>query len=475
VLFNSLTYLVFFAAALTAYRLPFPWWVKKLTLICASYVFYAAGNVPYLLLLWLTTAVDFHLAKMIDRAPGQGQRRVLCAVSIGLNLGLLVYLKYDTFIIGSFYDTVQVLGWSLPAPSLHETVLPLGISFYTFESISYIIDVYRKKIAPTQSLIDYALFISFFPHLVAGPIVRSYDFLPQCAAPRTANNDQFSWGLTLLVIGLFQKCILADQLGVYSDAIFSTTSEMHARDAWLGAMAFSGQIYFDFSGYSTCAIGSALCFGFVLNDNFRCPYAAIGIADFWRRWHISLSTWLRDYVYIPLGGNHLGQGRAALNAMTTMFLGGLWHGASWHFVIWGLTHGVLILGERMIKSMRGEWSFFESLPLSIIASLMTYGLICVTWVLFRAHDLHDAFSILKSMAWLGNSSSGGYILSWSAIFVIGAITLSMITWQLYNRNSSTEAFWARLSWWQRSGLLAAMLLTLAISPTYDRAFIYFQF
>ena len=245
---------------------------------------------------------------------------------------------------------MQSVGVDYVAPEW-DIILPMGISFYTFQTMSYTIDMYYERRAPAKNFLDFALYVTFFPQLVAGPIVRSGDLIPQFESPRKANTNQFLWGLFLLTLGLFQKVVMADSLlANKADTVFGAGQTLHGLDAWGGVLAFSGQIFFDFAGYSTCAIGIAMMLGFVLPDNFRFPYASIGFSDLWRRWHITLSSWLRDYLYIPIGGNRLSSTRTYVNLMITMLLGGLWHGAAWTFVVWGALHGLYLMIERFLRS-----------------------------------------------------------------------------------------------------------------------------
>ncbi len=272
--------------------------------------------------------------------------------SVTSNLSMLGFFKYGNFLLANFQWLLARAGIAYAPPHL-DIFLPIGISFYTFHSLSYTLDVYRRVCQPTKSLRDFTLAVSFFPQLVAGPIVRAADFLPQLVAAPVLRRGQFYWGLLLMTLGLFEKIVLADtMLADTADTIFGYGGSLQSVDAWSGVLAFAGQIFFDFSGYSTCAIGAALCLGFHLKDNFRFPYAAVGFSDFWRRWHISLSTFLRDFLYIPLGGNRSGPARAAINLMIVMFIGGLWHGAAWTFVVWGLIHGVLLVLERLRQGRR---------------------------------------------------------------------------------------------------------------------------
>jgi alginate O-acetyltransferase complex protein AlgI len=333
-LFNSLTFVVFFAIVVTAYWSIRSWNARKNLLVVASYAFYGAWNPPFAALLFSTTAMDFWLGRRTAKAKGQRPRRAWLVASVCMNLSMLGFFKYGNFLLENFQWLLARIGIIYQPPHL-DILLPVGISFYTFHSLSYTLDIYRDVLKPTKSLRDFVLAVSFFPQLVAGPIVRAGDFLPQLVRPPALRAGQFLWGLLLMTLGLFEKIVLADtMLSGSADRIFGYAGPLVALDSWLGVMAFAGQIFFDFAGYSTCAIGAALCLGFHLKDNFRFPYAAIGFSDFWRRWHISLSTFLRDYLYIPLGGNQVRPVRGATNLVTVMFLGGLWHGAAWTFVVW---------------------------------------------------------------------------------------------------------------------------------------------
>nr|MBA3608916.1 MBOAT family protein [Chthoniobacterales bacterium] len=328
-LFNSLTFIAFFAIVLALHNSPIPWGGKKLILLVASYIFYGAWSPPFVILLWISTVLDWFVARRLDQTEAPGRRRLLLLVSMVGNLGMLGYFKYGEFLMENFVQAMSLLG-VIYQPSKWDIVLPVGISFYTFQTMAYSLDVYLRRAKPAKSFLDFALFVTFFPQLVAGPIVRPLDLIPQFATPRTASARQLGWGLMLMVLGLFQKIVLADGLlAPVADKVFAVKEMLHPLDAWCGTLAFSGQIFFDFAGYTTTAIGAALALGFSIPDNFRAPYAAIGFSDFWCRWHISLSTWLRDYLYIPLGGNRRGPARTYVNLMTTMLLGGLWHGAAW--------------------------------------------------------------------------------------------------------------------------------------------------
>lgn len=300
-LFNSYTFLLFFAIVLVATRAIGNWRARKAFLLVASYLFYAAWNPAFVVLLWISTLIDWFVARRLATASTPPLRKVLVAISLTANLGMLSYFKYGGFLL----ENVNAL-FAAGGLALHWTdpgiILPVGISFYTFQTLSYSLDVYRGRLRPARSFLDYALYVTFFPQLVAGPIVRAAEFLPQCERPLKGSARQLGWGLCLFTIGLFAKVVIADGLlAPVVEDVFGNAQQMGFVGAWIGAIAFGLQIFHDFFGYSTCAIGVALCLGFEIPDNFRFPYAACGFSDFWRRWHISLSSWLRDYLYIPLG------------------------------------------------------------------------------------------------------------------------------------------------------------------------------
>ena len=473
-LFNSLTFLVFFVCMVGIQYAPLPirfsWTLRKANLVLASYLFYAAWNPPFVVLLWISTGVDWWVAQRMAKTEQKAARRTLLCLSLGVNLGILGYFKYGVFAFENTLALSGVLGWQVN-PSTPSIILPVGISFYTFQTLSYTLDVYRGNLRPASSPLDFALYVSFFPQLVAGPIVRATHFLPQCVSLRRATSEQLGWGLSLLTLGLFEKIILADAvLAPVADTVYGAWEQVGGYDAWIGTLAFSGQIFFDFAGYSTCAIGVALCLGFVLPDNFRFPYASVGFSEFWQRWHISLSSWLRDYLYIPLGGNRHGTTRTHINLLLTMLLGGLWHGASWHFVAWGGLHGVYLISERLLKQIPGLHIFDTRLARPFLA-LLTYGLVCIAWVFFRAPNVTSACHLLGAMLTGEEQAS---ILAGEAWTVLG-LTAAVLIGQWGLREKSLKQIMERLPWWLRAGLLALLLIALALTPGDDRAFLYFQF
>jgi D-alanyl-lipoteichoic acid acyltransferase DltB (MBOAT superfamily) len=344
--------------------------------------------------------------------------------------------------------------------------------------MSYTIDIYRGRLEPWPSFTDFALYVTFFPQLVAGPIVRATTFLPQCREPRRATLDQLGWGFTLLAMGLGQKIILADALlAPVVDKVYAAPTQAGWVDAWLANLAFSGQIFCDFAGYSTCAIGAALCLGFIVPENFKAPLAAEGFGDFWRRWHISLSTWLRDYLYIPLGGNRKGPLRTYLNLMATMLLGGLWHGASWLFVFWGGLHGGFLAFERFLRerflNRRGGLGAVRVCSgwLNSAVWLTTLALLCLTWVFFRSSDFAVAVNLLKAMF----AVQEGALLTGPEIRQVLLVMVPLLAVQRLLRDKHLRAVLGRWPWPLRGLALTALLIALCLSPGDDRAFIYFQF
>lgn len=503
-IFNSLTFIVFFLVVLALHYAPFSWRTKRINLLIASYFFYGAWNPPFLILLWVSTIVDFFAARRMSATNNPIVRKLCMLASLTTNLGLLGYFKYGTFILNNFVALVNSLGLHYH-PATPDIVLPVGISFYSFHTLSYTIDVYRKQLKSDWSFLNFALYVTFFPQLVAGPIMRAVDFLPQLLKPVRATTAEMGWGLSLIAIGLFEKVVLGDTLmAPVADHVYSASASAGFLSSWIGTFAFSGQIFFDFAGYSTCAIGAAMCLGFSLIKNFHYPYAAIGFSDFWRRWHISLSTWLRNYLYIPLGGNKISTERTYANLMLTMLIGGLWHGAAWRFIVWGGLHGSYLVAERLLKTYakqrsklvpvtgnepspevvrapvggREEGYIRISLPafqwfVNAMAAFSTYLLVCVTWVFFRATDLGSATNLIRAM--FGKTIEQIHIGKDELIVLV--LTFLMLCSHFALRNSDLDSVARRMPWWIRSVVLAGILVLLAFYLTRgeERAFIYFQF
>ena len=447
---------------------------QNVLLLVASYFFYGWWNWRFLILIAISTLVDFFAARYIARSTAGWRRRLLLTTSLVLNFGFLGAFKYFNFFADSFVTAMSALGVPAPVIGPLRILLPPGISFYTFQAVAYIVDVYFEKLEPAESLVDYALFISLFPHLIAGPIQRPSHLLPQVQRPRVFSGTRFTDGIMLILTGLFRKCVVADNCALLADAAFSGSLGKHSLATGLiGAYAFAWQIYSDFSGYSDIARGSAQLMGFHFMINFRQPYLATTLTDFWRRWHISLSTWLRDYLYIPLGGNRDGQIKTYRNLMTTMLLGGLWHGANWTFVVWGGLHGVWLSLERWLRAGVGNARTVasESRFSAWMARVAIFHLVCLTWVFFRAQSLSAALTYLRGMT----------ILRWDhyllpAMIFLASFTLPMFALDLlmerrgeeYPFQSSSEGVrvWAGVG---------AMLTVVLFAGNLSAAFIYFQF
>jgi alginate O-acetyltransferase complex protein AlgI len=473
VLFNSLTFVLFFAVVLGLYWSMRSWNGRKNLLLVASYVFYGAWNPPFAALLFSTTALDFYLGRKMGKVHTPGERRVWLWISVTVNLSMLGFFKYGNFLLQNFTWVLARGGIQYKPPHL-DVFLPIGISFYTFHSLSYTLDIYRGVMKPTRSLRDFTLAVSFFPQLVAGPIVRAGDFLPQLQAPPPPQEGRFLWGLLLMTLGLFEKVVLADTLLAGSaDRVFGYKGPLVALDSWTGVIAFAGQIFCDFAGYSTCAIGAALCLGFHLKDNFRFPYAAVGFSDFWRRWHISLSTFLRDYLYIPLGGNRQGAVRAMVNLIIVMFIGGLWHGAAWTFVVWGLLHGSYLAIERLLKAFVKPMPWIESFAGKLLIGAITYVAVLIAWVYFRASDFGTASRMIGAM--FGRHARAEAILSTREILQVALVTIGLLIAHWSMRETSLEAVVARLPRWTVGAVWFLMACAIILTQGSSNAFIYFQF
>lgn len=469
--FDSFTFLVFFAVVLVLYNALRGWGAKKNLLLAASYVFYMGWNPPFVLLLIASTTLDWWIARRIHAATGAKARKAWVTATVIVNLGVLGYFKYSGLVLASFSDAMATIGVSYQAPPL-DIVLPIGISFYTFHSLAYCIDVYRGRFPPTANWRDYALYVGFFPQLVAGPIVRWTQMGMQIKQPRKTTAAGLGMGLTLLALGLFEKVVLAD--GVFApvaDELFANAASAGTQLAWVGTLAFSGQIFCDFAGYSTCALGTAMTLGFILPINFRNPYAAVGFSDFWSRWHISLSTWLRDYLYISLGGNRHGRWHTYRNLMLTMLIGGLWHGAAWTFVAWGGLHGLYLWLERALRSDRDEPA--SRLGRAGLGALTLAGT-TYAWVWFRAQSFADGWDITAQLVQLQSFDLHALLGTFSHwLVVLCFAALVAVHWGFRNIDpkrwlASLPAPWLVL-------LLAVMLTLVVLSPGESRAFIYFQF
>lgn len=470
-LFNSLSFVVFLVIVLILYYAPiFNWNNKKRMLLLSSYVFYGLWNPPLILLLWISTIVDWTAGKKLVVQNNPNKRKMWLLLSMFVNLGFLAFFKYGDFLLENFVVLMNAIGLDFQARPM-DIILPMGISFYTFQTMSYTIDIYKNEIKPAKSFLDFALYVTFFPQLVAGPIVRAKDLISQFYEPKKATINQFIWGLFSLTLGLFMKVVMADTLlSQTSDDVFDSGKVLHFWDTLAGTLAFSGQIFFDFAGYSTCAIGIALMLGIVLPDNFKYPYASVGFSEFWKRWHISLSTWFRDYLYIPLGGNRHGILRTYSALMITMLLGGLWHGAAWTFVVWGALHGFYLLLERTQK---------KYLPFKITATngfflaITTWACINMTWVFFRAKDFVTAKNMITSLFFL--NPDGEKILELFDMIKVFAVIGILFLCHWFMRDTSVKAIAEKTPAWILGVAWAMMFVLIAIAQGSGEQFIYFQF
>ena len=398
--FCSVAYLSFFVVIFSAYWLIPSKKIRNYLLLAASFYFYATWNSWLAILVVVSSTLDFFLAIQLEKSSKPDMRKAFLIASILANMGLLCYFKYSNFFLESLQDALCKIGMEIHFPLL-SVVIPIGISFYTFEAISYMADVYSRKITAEKSLPNFLLFILFFPHLVAGPIVRSRDFLPQIGKSKKWNWSRMHLGLQMVLMGLFKKLVIADRMAFYADPVFADPEGFRQGALWLGMIAYALQIYGDFSGYTDMAIGFAHMLGFKLTRNFNMPYLAVNISDFWRRWHISLSSWLRDYLFIPLGGSRGGLWSTCKNLMITMTLGGLWHGASWNFVVWGVIHGVLLVCHKLFTRWCENWALLQSLLLTPVGTgfrvALTFLSVSMVWVFFRAQNFSDSISFIRGL------------------------------------------------------------------------------
>jgi alginate O-acetyltransferase complex protein AlgI len=483
--FSSQIFVFYFLPLVLCLYYLAPFRARTALIAVASYVFYGWANPIWALIMFAGSSVDYVCGILLLRlsglpddgdippiigreVPRTSKMKAVLVTSIVMNLGLLAVFKYTGFAaenLNALGHTVGLGDHLLPVVHL---VLPVGISFYTFKAMSYAIDVYRGDARPMRHFTDYMCFEAFFPDLVAGPIIR-YASIERQMRTREHTLEKFARGALFFGFGMGKKILIANPMGHIADTVFAA-GPLHARDAWFGIVGYAFQIYFDFSGYSDMAIGLALMMGFVLMQNFESPYKSESITEFWRRWHISLSTWLRDYLYVPLGGNRKSPRRTYVNLMIVMLLGGLWHGASWNFVIWGGIHGSMLAAERA----QGKDSFYRRLPRPVRVAL-TFVIVCLAWVFFRAKTLTEAVAYLGSLSGLGSPGPGAelvpgalYTPYHTAMFVLAAVLCwgMPTTWQFTERLSMPRAAFGM-------ALLGASVLlmwTQTINP-----FLYFQF
>ncbi|WP_051197469.1 MBOAT family O-acyltransferase [Flavobacterium soli] len=472
ILFNSALFLGLFLIFYPLYILTTKaktFMLRNIYVLAFSLFFYYKSSGSYFALLVFTCIVDYNLGKLLYQEVLQGYRKFYLVLSVLLNLSFLAYFKYTNFLIDNYNG---IFDSNL---AFHDIILPVGISFYTFQSMSYIIDIYRKEIEPTKNIIDYMFFVSFFPQLVAGPIVRASEFIPQIYSKLNLSREDVNRALFLVIGGIIKKAFISDYISInFVDRVFDSPNSYTAFENLMASYGYAIQIYCDFSGYSDMAIGLALLMGFKLSVNFRTPYKSASITEFWRRWHISLSTWLRDYLYISLGGNRRGKIRMYFNLFVTMLLGGLWHGASWKFVIWGVLHGLALVIERFfqdyIKLPKNKLTWF-------ISVILTFHFVVFCWIFFRAKDFKTAFEVIQNIGKLQFYFSQWLtiIQGYQNVFIVMAIgfawhflpervigTMKMV----FDRMPIViKAFILALTFW----------LVYATSTSGPQPFIYFQF
>jgi alginate O-acetyltransferase complex protein AlgI len=469
--FNSLEYFAFLPVVLALYW-SVPHRARLWLLFGASYLFYGWWDVRFLLLLGLSTVVDFTVARALHRSDDERRRLRLLLLSLCVNLGILGTFKYANFFIDSANKAFDRLGLGSVTDRGLSIILPVGISFYTFQTLSYTFDVYRRRMEPTDDLLTFAVYLSFFPQLVAGPIERATHLLPQFQRPAPVpSSSEVRSGLVLILQGIFKKVVIADALAPMVQGTFGNAPNAGAVTLVVGVYAFALQIYGDFSGYTDVARGSARLLGIDLMRNFEQPYFSRTVTEFWRRWHISLSTWLRDYLYVPLGGNRSTSGRTARNLMLTMLLGGLWHGAAWTFVAWGAIHGTLLAIERPFRNR--SWADPER-PVArrdLFRILLTFHLVCFAWIFFRAADFANASDVIRGIVTLrGGPVDAGNI----ALLALASGAVLLL--DLAQRRTNDQAAVLRLPAVPR-GLIygAAAVAVLVFSGGTPVPFLYFQF
>jgi len=468
--FASLQFVVFLVLVLGAYLLIRQHERQNILLLLLSYYFYACWDWRFLLLIWLVTGTSFVAGRAVGQTEDPKARKRYLIAYAAFVLMVLGYFKYFNF----FIDSAQALLGSLGLksnPVLLNIILPAAISFYVFESLSYVIEIYQRHLPWTTKLRHYALFIGYFPKLVAGPIERPAVLIPQIQQPRVVSEENLTRGLFLILLGLFKKIVVADGLAPTVDSVFSTGTTPSAFNIVLGVYAFALQIYCDFSGYTDIARGVSKLFGIELSQNFRFPYISSNPSEFWRRWHMSLSSWLRDYLYIPLGGNKLGAVRTKINLMVTMLLGGLWHGAAWNFILWGAYQGGLLLANGFIKPLQLEG--WKGKVMRVLATLVFFQFVCYGWLLFRA-DSHDQIRSYTLELLTGSYDWVVTVARPPLATLLGIALLLVYDFAAYNSGRAT--FYRQWASPLRAGLYAVLaFLTLMGLANARSAFIYFQF
>jgi alginate O-acetyltransferase complex protein AlgI len=487
-IFNTPEFVIFFVIILSVIAIVKMRLFQHLFLLGASYFFFYFSSNYLVTLLIFSTLLDFYVGKAIYSAKSKRVKKILLISSLSGNLGLLGFFKYADFGITQINQLTDTLGFS-DIPAL-ELILPIGISFYTFQTISYTVDVYRGKLTPSKSLAEFALFVSFFPQLVAGPILRASEFLPQLREKIskesissrlrtiTIHDTALRMGVTLMAIGFFKKMFFADNIAPMVDEIFSVPYGLESFTVMLGAIAFGVQIYADFSGYSDIAIGAAMILGFHIPTNFNKPYFATSPVDFWRRWHISLSSWLRDYLYIPLGGNKKGNSRTYVNLITVMLLGGLWHGASWNFIIWGLMHGIYLTVQKLFTNKFPKLKnnlFIKKRYIKIISILITQYFVFMAWLAFRVEDVETLTYVLyKYIVWDFAIIETIQMISHNRLPLVLIILFFILNYLSYKKDILKIISNFKLRYWV-GFLITIMICIFLLYDLEPQDFIYFRF
>ena len=473
-IFTSFEYVIFFAVTLIVRGCLRNFSIEKWFLLIASYIFYMSWSIPCGFLILFTSLVDYFVGVGLGRIENQRRRKLLLIISIFANLGVLGYFKYTNFFLDNVWWGAHAFGYHLDRWH-YDIILPAGVSFFTFQSMTYTIETYRRRLQPCHNARDFVLFVAFFPQLLAGPINRAVDLLPQFARRIRASAFDFETGLVQFGLGAVKKLVISDQIAPNIDLIFKAPGNYDGFTLLQGALGYAIQIYCDFSGYSDMAIGSARMLGFRFMENFQMPYSSVTITEFWRRWHISLSTWLRDYLYIPLGGNKKGISRMYVNIMITMLLGGLWHGASWNFVFWGGLHGVSLAIHKAWMAWDPLTSLKENSVFRLLWSLfsrsLTLAVVLVGWIFFRAESWGAATQYLsRLMTW---SHDGTHLISpytIPAVVVVFLVHLFIRKDRLWAQEIVFRPFPVRIMAYS-----SLVLLLVCLAATDSAPFIYFQF
>ena len=487
-LFNTIDFILFFIVLLAIISSIKYKKFQHIFLIVTSYFFFYYSSNYLIVLLIVSTILDFYAGKAIWNTTNILKKKILLVISLAGNLGLLGFFKYADFVILQFNFLGETFNLASEIPLLN-LVLPIGISFYTFQTISYTVDIYRGKLKPSETFREFALFVAFFPQLVAGPIVRASDFLPQLREKIEVgrdnlkqiiiHNSNLKLGITIMAFGFFKKMFFADNIAPLVDDIFKNPIGLESFTIILGAIGFGMQIYGDFSGYCDIAIGAALILGFKLPINFNKPYFATSPSDFWRRWHISLSTWLRDYLYIPLGGNKKSDARTYVNLTTVMFLGGLWHGASWNFIVWGILHGTYLVIHRLIVNkfpILNEIKFFRSRIGKIVSILITQYFVFLAWIAFRVRDTDDMLYSIEKYVFLDFQTSQTLEFIDNNTIAIGILLTFIIFNFISYRQKNLINIISKFSIWKWILFLISIIVPILLFYTdTTNDFIYFQF